>query len=171
MSSAASRIWLALPLTSIGGLAHALENFGEVVEHEVHGVDDVAERVVGDFAADGQVAAGHLIDRVEQVGDAALERILRLLVRDGVGDLRGAAIEVFGDERRTRRRYRFPRGRATSPATRRSENFASSPTGLSTRLLSTKIDGDGAEQAPARRRQATRHSRRRAATTASARVR
>src|SRR6202789_3492949 len=32
-----------------GGLAHAFKNLGEVVEHEVHRVNHVAERVVGDF--------------------------------------------------------------------------------------------------------------------------
>ena len=36
--------------------------------------------------------------RVEQVGDAALQLILCLFIRDGVRDLRGAAIEIFGDE-------------------------------------------------------------------------
>jgi len=32
-----------------GRFANALENFGEVVEHVVDGVRDVAERVAGDF--------------------------------------------------------------------------------------------------------------------------
>ena len=81
-----------------GGFADALENFGEVVEHEVHGVHHVAESVVGDFAANGQIAAGYLVDGVQQVGDAALQRVLRLLVGDGVSDFGGAAIEIFRDE-------------------------------------------------------------------------
>ena len=98
MSSAASQNLIRAGADVNRGLADALENLGEVVEHEVHGVDHVAERVVGDFAADGQVAARHLIDCVEQVGDAALERILRLLIGHRVRHLRGAAIQVLGDQ-------------------------------------------------------------------------
>src|ERR1700731_2541875 len=48
----------------------ALENLGEVVEHVVDGVRDVAKRVVGDFSARGQIAARHLVDDGEQLGDA-----------------------------------------------------------------------------------------------------
>ena len=55
-----------------GGFADALENFSEVVEHVVDGVRDVAERVVGDFSAQGQVTTRHLVDDREQLRDAAL---------------------------------------------------------------------------------------------------
>ncbi len=95
------------------------------------------ERVVRDFSANGQVAARHLVDRIEQVGDAALERILRLLVRHGMGDFRGAAVAILSDEREFVAGFNFSaRTRITRAS--RSENFASSSTGFSTRLLSTQ---------------------------------
>ena len=108
---------MALALHVNGGFANALENFREVVEHEVHGIHDVAERVVGHFAANGQVAARNFFDGIQQVGNAALEGILRLLVSDGMGDFRGAAVEILGDEfkfvagfnLRARARHRLPR--------------------------------------------------------------
>src|SRR6267154_2273926 len=80
-----------------GGFAHAFENLGEVVEHVVDGVRDVAEGVVGDLAAERQVAAGHLVDDGEQLGDAALEMIAGFLVAGGLRDASDSAIEIFRD--------------------------------------------------------------------------
>ena len=79
-------------------LAHAFENLGEVVEHEVHGVHDVAQSVVAHLAADIQIASRHLADGVQQIRDAALKRILRLLIRYRMGHFRGAAIEILRDK-------------------------------------------------------------------------
>src|SRR5271166_1648723 len=56
-----------------GGLADALEDLGEIVEHIVDGIGDVAEGIVGDLAAEGQVTASDLVDDGEEIGDAALQ--------------------------------------------------------------------------------------------------
>src|SRR5205085_2980728 len=62
-----------------GGLADALENLGEIVEHVVDGISDVAQSVVGDFAAQRQIAAGNLVDDGQELGDAALEILVGFL--------------------------------------------------------------------------------------------
>src|SRR6202043_1680915 len=66
-----------------GGLAHALKNLGEVVEHVVDGVRDVAEGVVGDLTAKRQVAARDLVDDGQELRDAALEVVVGFLVAVG----------------------------------------------------------------------------------------
>ena len=54
--------------------------------------DDVAERVVGHFAAQGQIAARHLIDDRQQVGDAALQCVAGFLIARGLRDLGHRAV-------------------------------------------------------------------------------
>src|SRR5205823_4253032 len=80
-----------------GGFANALENLGEIVEHVVDGVGDVAESVVGDFAAQGELAASDLIDDREEFGDATLQIFAGFLIGVGLGDFGDSAIQVFGD--------------------------------------------------------------------------
>ncbi len=79
------------------GFADALENLGEDVEHVVDGVRDIAERVVGNFAAQRQIAARDLVNDGEQLGDAALQVVAGFLVAGGLGDASDGAIQVFGD--------------------------------------------------------------------------
>ena len=79
------------------GFANALENLREVVEHVVDGVCDVPERVIGDFAAQRQIAARNLIDDREQFGDAALQVVASFLVAGGFRDASYGAIQIFGD--------------------------------------------------------------------------
>jgi hypothetical protein len=80
-----------------GGLANALENLGEIIEHVVDGVGDVAEGVVGNLAAQGQFAARNLVDDGQQLGDAALQRLAGFLVAVGLGDLGDSAIQILRD--------------------------------------------------------------------------
>jgi len=80
-----------------GGLADAFENLHEIVQHVVDGIRDVAERVVGDFAARRQVAASHLVDDVQQFGDATLQRLASFLIVVGLRDASDGAIQVFRD--------------------------------------------------------------------------
>ena len=61
------------------------------------GVRDVAQRVVGDFAAQGQVAARHLVDDRQQFRDAALQRVVRFLVARGLEHFSHGAVQIVGD--------------------------------------------------------------------------
>src|SRR4029077_11899246 len=72
-------------------------NLGEVVEHVVDGVGDVAERVVGDLSAQGQIAARDLVNDRQQFGNAALQMVAGLLVAGGFGDASDGAIKIFSD--------------------------------------------------------------------------
>src|SRR6266567_1823822 len=78
-----------------GSLADALENFSEVVEHVVDGVRDVAEGIVGDFAAKREFAARDLVDDREELRDAALQRLAGFLVGIGFRNFRDGAIQVL----------------------------------------------------------------------------
>ena len=78
-----------------GSLADALENFSEVVKHVVDGVCDVAEGIIGDFAAKREFTARNLVDDGKEFGDAALQRLAGFLVGVGFGDFRDGAIQVL----------------------------------------------------------------------------
>src|SRR5207245_11810924 len=77
-----------------GRLAHALQDLSEVVEHVVDRVRDIAQRVIGDLAAQRQVAARYLVDDAQQLGDAPLQGVIRILVARRLGDLGHGAVQV-----------------------------------------------------------------------------
>src|SRR6267142_1711694 len=84
----------------VGGNIHGcptypLDNRREIVEHEVNRIRDIPEGVVGDFSAQRQVAPGNLIDQVEEIRDAPLQRILGFLISIGFRDPRGRPIQIF----------------------------------------------------------------------------
>src|SRR5207253_7324709 len=76
-------------------LANPLENLGEVVQHVVDGVGDVAASVVGDFAAQCHFTARNLIDDRKKLRDAALQRLAGFLIGVSFGDFRDSAVQVF----------------------------------------------------------------------------
>src|SRR6266404_1171033 len=76
-------------------VAPALKNFGEIVEHVVDRVRYVSKGVVGHLAALCQITARNLVDDTQQFRDAALQRVVGVLVARSLGDLGDRTIQVF----------------------------------------------------------------------------
>ena len=55
-----------------GGLTHALEHLHEVLKHVVHGINNVAERVVGNPPAQREITAGNLAYNRKEFRNALL---------------------------------------------------------------------------------------------------
>ena len=81
-----------------GGLAHALQHLGKVIEHVIDRVHHVTQRVIAHSAAQRQVAAGNLAHDGQELRHALLQVFLRLLVKDGAGRAFSGAVQVLGNE-------------------------------------------------------------------------